>query len=259
VNALARVFVAWFALGGAAVPALAQEAARTDSDPTRPILFSLRPEFYSVADGVWRAQVVIRYDTAVVRQRRWFSGRRGMLLRFEAPVVTGDTPSIDTQAGLGDAYGQVLVVPYLSGRFAFVAGSGLSLPTATDTALGTGKWTLSPAVTPVWFLRGRGMFYVKLQNFTSVAGDDARPGLDFLLVTPTLISRVGNRMWMLADSETKTDWNDGSKTGVKSGVQWGWLLPGGIGFWVKPEVWWGPNRGGRWNLKTGLVWYRNGG
>ena len=133
------------AIAGALTTAsLCAQESRSDSDPTRPILFSVRPEFYSIGDGIWRAQVVARYDTAVVRQRRWFSGRRGMLLRFEVPFVSADTPSIESQAGLGDAYGQVLVVPHLSARFAFVGGSGLSFPTATDTALGTGKWVCRP-------------------------------------------------------------------------------------------------------------------
>ena len=25
---------------------------------------------------------------------------------------------------------------------------------------------------------------------------------------------------------------------------------------VAPEFWWGANRDGQWNLKTGIVWYR---
>jgi hypothetical protein len=245
-------------LATGAGPAAAQDT-RSDSNPMRPILFSVRPEFFKVADDVWRMQLVARYDTAVVRNRRWLGGRRGMLLRFELPLVSADTPSITAQTGLGDAYGQVLLVPHLSSRFAFVAGSGLTIPTATGTALGNGKWTLSPALAPVWFLRGRGLAYVKVQNFTSVAGDASRPDLNFLLITPTLIHTLPGRKWILVDTETKTDWESAGRTNVKSGVQIGWLLPDGIGLWIKPEVWWGPNRGGQWNIKTGIVWYRTGG
>jgi hypothetical protein len=224
-----------------------------------PILFSVRPEFAKPADGVWRMQLIGRFDMATLRKRRWFSGKRGMLLRFEVPLSSADTPNISTQAGLGDAYGQMLTVPWASGRFAFVAGSGLSFPTATDTALGTGKLTVAPAIAPVWIMRGAGMTYVKVQNFTSVAGDDARPDLNFLLITPTFIHTVGRRSWVLLDTETRTDWLQDRRTGVKSGIQFGSILPDGIGLWVKPEVWWGPNRDGQWNLKTGIVWYRRAG
>jgi hypothetical protein len=240
-----------------AAPLLGQEtAARTDSDPTRPILFSVRPEFSQVADSVWRLQLIARYDAAVVRRRRWFSGKRGLLLRFEVPLAAADGPSIETRAGLGDAYGQVLLVPKLSSRFALVAGSGLSLPTATSDPLGTGKWTAAPVIAPVWFLRGAGLAYVKLQNFTSFAGDAARPDFNVLLITPTVIRSFHRSWWYLADTETSTNWNKGGRTGVKSGLQIGHVFGNGLGFWMKPEVWWGPNRSGQWNLKTGFVWYR---
>lgn len=238
--------------------ALAQsEESRSDSDPTRPILFSIRPELYRVADSRWLMSVIARYDMAAMRDRRWLGGRRGMLLRFELPVFSAaGGGAAGTRTGLGDAYGQMLLVPWSNGRLAFVAGTGLSMPTATSDPLGSGKWTLAPAVAPVWFIRGRGMTFVKVQNFSSVAGDDARPDFNFLLITPTLITKVGRRSWMLLDSETKTDWRRGGRTGVKSGIQAGWVLPNGIGIWIKPEVWWGPNRGGQWNIKTGIVWYR---
>jgi hypothetical protein len=60
----------------------------------------------------------------------------------------------------------------------------------------------------------------------------------------------------LIDSETKTDWRRGGRTGVKSGVQFGHVMARRLGFWVKPELWWGPNQDGRWNLKTGFILYR---
>jgi hypothetical protein len=243
-----------------AAPALAQDAAaKTDSDPTRPVLFSLRPEFYRVDDGLWRGQVIARYDQAMARNRRWAGGKRGMLLRFELPVAAADTPSTSSSGGLGDAYAQLLLVPKLSGRFALVAGTGLVMPSATSDILGGGKWTLAPAVLPVWFLRGVGLAYVKVQDFISIAGDDDRADTHFMLITPTFIRSFGRSSWILLDSETKTDWRRDARTGVKSGVQWGRIVGRGVGLWVKPEVWWGANRDGQWNLKTGIVWYRGGG
>ena len=241
----------------AAVPARGQEPqTKTDSDLTRPILFSVRPEYFRVADGVWRLQVVNRYDTAVRRNRLWLGGKRGMLIRLELPVATAESPAAGGQTGIGDAYAQVLTIPFNNGRFAYVLGTGLFLPTATDRILGTGKVTFAPAFAPIWFLRGRGMFYVKLQNFISVAGADDRPDASFFLITPTLMHTLPRRSWILLDTETTTDWHQGGKTGVKSGVQFGKIVTHGFGLWLKPEVWWGPNRAGRWNLKTGFIIYR---
>jgi len=250
------------ALSLAAAPAFAQESAAvvttTDSDPTKPVLFSLRPEFYRVDDGLWRAQVIARYDQAMLRNRRWAGGKRGIIMRFELPVAAAETPSTSSTGGLGDAYAQLLLVPKLSGRFALVAGTGLVMPSATSDILGGGKWTLAPAVLPVWFLRGVGLAFVKVQDFISIAGDEDRAETHFLLITPTLIRSIGRSSWVLIDSETKTDWRRDGRTGVKSGLQWGRIVKRGLGLWVKPEVWWGPNRDGQWNLKTGIVWYRSG-
>lgn len=239
----------------APVSAGAQEKAKSDSDPTKPILFSLRPEFFHAEGGVWRTQVVARYDQAVVRNRRWLGGKRGMLFRLELPVATADAPGVSQATGLGDGYVQLLLIPRLSGRFAMVVGSGLILPTATADLLGGGKWTLAPTLVPVWFVRGIGLAYLKIQDYVSVAGDAARPSVHFLLVTPTFIRTVGTRSWLLLDTETKTDWET-DRTDVKSGVQLGHMRPGSIGLWLKPEVTWAGDRRGDWNLKTGLVWYR---
>ena len=218
----------------------------TDSDPTRPVFISFRPEFYK-SDRHYTQLLIGRYDTA------W----RVFILRFEVPAVRTDDGRRAT-AGLGDAYGQFLFAPYASGRFAVVVGSGLILPTAVDSRLGGGKWVLAPVTAPLWRF-SRGLAYVKLQNFTSVGGHDGRAPVNYLLVTPTFIRGVGRAWWVLADTETKTDWRQDGQTGVKTGVQIGRRIASGVGLWVKPELWWGRNRDGIWNLKVGVVWYQRRG
>jgi hypothetical protein len=216
----------------------------TDSDPTRPVFLSVRPEFYNL-DRRHTQLLIVRYDTAV---------RRVVILRFEVPGVRTDDGERAT-AGLGDAYGQFLVVPYASGRFAVVVGTGLILPTATDARLGGDQWVLSPIAAPLWRFP-HGLAYLKLQNFRSVAGAAGRPPVSYLLVTPTYIRTIGSAWWVLADTEMKTNWREDSRTGAKSGVQIGRRIAPGVGLWVKPEVWWGAYRDGSWNLKVGLVWYQ---
>jgi hypothetical protein len=100
------------------------------------------------------------------------------------------------------------------------------------------------------------MFLIKMQEFVSVAGDSQRPDINFLLVTPAFFYRVKHRWWIFADTETKSNWKVNGRTGVKSGLQLGRVMTPRFGVWVKPEVWWGPNRDGNWNVKFGLVWYR---
>ena len=246
----------------APVPARAQapeqetaDVIRNDSDPTRAVLFSIRPEFSWLNADVNRSALIFRYDHAALRQRRWLPGRRGVILRFEMPIAQTDIGS-SAETGLGDAYAQLLVAPYFTRKFAFVVGSGLVVPTATGDLLGTGRWVVAPVTGPVWFFRGRGMFLVRVQNSMTVGSDTERPDFNVLFIAPTFIHTVGGRFWVLADTETMTDWRRDERTSVKSGLQVGRAMVGRAGVWVKPEVWWGPNQAGRWNLKFGLVWYR---
>jgi hypothetical protein len=239
-----------------AVPAAAQqgEDAQTDSDPTKPVFLSARPEFYKISDDVQRSVLIARYDAAVLKGRSLFGSKSGVIMRFELPLAHGSAFG-DSATGLGDAYGQFFLLPYASRRFVWVAGSGLVIPTATDRLLGGGKWIVAPITLPVWRL-SRGLFFVKVQNFISVAGDEARPDVNFLLIAPTLITAVGRGWWILVDTETKSNWKADGETGVKSGFQVGRRLKGSLGLWVKPEVWWGPNRDGDWNLKFGFILYQ---
>ena len=232
----------------------AGDVIRNDSDPTRAVLFSVRPEFSWLNADVSRSALIFRYDYAALRQRRWLPGRRGVILRLEMPIAQTSTASTDA-VGLGDAYAQLLTIPYFTRKFALAVGTGLGIPTATDDLLGTGHLVLAPAVAPVWFLE-RGMFFVRVQNSTTVAGSDSRPDFNVFIVAPTFIHSVGARFWVLADTETQTDWRRDERTGIKSGLQVGRAIAGRVGLWAKPEVWWGPNPAGRWNLKFGIVWYR---
>ena len=226
----------------------------TDSDPTRPVFISIRPEFYDVDDDVARRALIVRYDATALRRLRLPGGAPGMVLRFELPLMTADIRG-DHAAGVGDTYAQVFVVPYATGTFAWATGSGFVLPTANDRSLGGGAWVVAPVAAPVWRAPHR-LFLVKVQDFMKVAGDRTRPDINYLLVTPTLIHVIAQRWWVLADSETKTAWTDGGATSIKSGLQLGRRVARGVGAWVKPEAWWGPNREGRWTLKFGLVWYQ---
>jgi hypothetical protein len=243
-------------LGQAGPPEQAQgKIFRNDSDPTRPVLFSLRPEIYNPSPTVTQTAMIFRYDRAQLAKRRWLPGKRGVLLRFEMPLSTTAVTD-QTKAGLGDAYAQFLTSPYFTRRFAFLVGSGLRIPTATDTLLGTGKWVAAPAVAPVWFFDDRGLFFFKVQNFSSIAGDGKRPDINFLLLTPTWIHRLNPTWWLLADAETRTDWERNNATAARGGLQVGHAFSNRFALWVKPEAGRDPDLGTEWNLKFGLVWFR---
>ena len=90
----------------------------TDSDPTRPVFVSVRPEFYNF-DRRDTQLLIVRYDTAF---------RRILILRFEVPAARSDFGE-HAASGLGDAYGQFLLVPI---QVRAIRGRGRQRPRPAD-------------------------------------------------------------------------------------------------------------------------------
>jgi hypothetical protein len=225
--------------------------AGDDSDPTRPVVWSLREEYYNLPGQAWTNAFLLRVDRAFLKERPRPLGKRGILTRVDIPFVLAHRAD-GTSPGLGDIYAQALLLPYFKGKFVFAAGSGVSLPTATNRRQGTGKLTIAPAAAPVWFIPKRGFFLVKVQDYFSVAGANDRPDLHYMTVTPLLVWRLkGKPYWVQLDAETQTNWNARAHTGYKTGFLFGRMTKK-RGMWIKVEVGIGPDRVQSLAIKTSV-------
>ncbi len=231
-------------------------AVAADTDPTKPVFFSFRNEFYDLKQGLWRNDTILRADRALFEKKRFPGRARGLLLRADLPVVSFYNGDV-TKAGLGDLYGQVLFAPRISGPFFLAVGTGLVLPTATGDSFGFGKWIASPAVIPVYFFPKRGISYLKIQDWISFAGSPGRPDVHFLQVTPTSLWRITKRWYVLADAESLTNWEKHGQTSYKGGFLLGVMLSRRTGISLKAEIPFGANRLGDWTLKSVLFRTRN--
>jgi hypothetical protein len=232
-------------------PASAPTATEgADSDPTRPVVWSLREEYYDLQQG-WRNAFLFRVDRAFLSNHPGAVGKRGVLTRLDLPVVARRTN--ETTGGLGDIYAQALVVPYLTKQFALAGGSGISLPTATDRRLGSGKLAVAPAALPIWFIPDRGFALLKLQDFISVAGDRDSPDFHYMTITPLLLWRfTGTPYWMHLEAEAQTDWKNQRHTGYKAGFLFGRMTRDRLGAWIKVEAGIGPYRTADVAIKTSV-------
>ena len=234
--------ILWIALLGlVAAPVAAQspsagsaESAGADTDPTNPVLFSIRDEFYNLPGGLRQNVATLRVDRLLLREAKLPGQAKGLILRGDLPLVTFDDGS-DTTTGLGEIYGQAVMIPRLSRSLMLGFGSGLVVPTATDDRLGRGKWIAAPTVVPVWFFPRRGYAYVKLQDWFSFAGDEARPDVHYLNVTPTFLWRLGKRWWTLVDAESNTNWKKDDHTGFRGGLLLGRMISTRAGISLKGE------------------------
>jgi hypothetical protein len=226
-----------------------------EADPTRPLLIQIRNEYRDLKNGAWANTVLFRHDRFMFRNLGVKGGAKGLILRFDMPlniVHSGTT----TKAGLGDIYTQVLYAPRISRRFVFTLGSGVLLPTATDTMLGSGKFVIAPLVVPLWYLAKRKrLVTMRFQHYVSVAGNGSRPNINYTVVDPIVGWSIARRSWVFTNTEFKWDWRTklGSAT---TGVQVGHMISGNMGIWIKPEIPWGPGRTGGFNIKAGVVLFR---
>jgi len=151
-----------------------------------------------------------------------------------------------------DIYAQAFLIPYLQPKFLLAAGSGISIPTATDRQLGTGKLIVAPVVAPVWNIPKRGFFFVKVQDFFSVAGFHDRPDVHFMTITPLLVWRLKNRpYWIQLEEESQTNWQGDGHTGYKAGFLLG-RIKKKRGVWIKVEVGMGRYRVESLAIKTSI-------
>jgi hypothetical protein len=219
-----------------------------DVDPTKPVVFNVREEFSKLQGDNWRNALILRTDVIKL------GGLRNFLLRFDVPFVSSDLGR-GTDHGLGDLYGQALLIPYGSENFFFAVGSGITAPSATENSLGTGKWQVAPLAIPGWwFKEPKTLFFVKVQDYISFAGQSDRADIHYMTVQPFVAVKLSDRWWVGADTEVKINWERDNQESCKSGVILLRMWTKSFGTWVKPEIPWGPNREGDWNLKASFFW-----
>lgn len=204
------------------------------------MIWSVRQEYYNLQGDAWNDRLLLRADRVLLTKNR-MTWRRGSIFRVDLPLaVSGNGQSL--KAGLGDIYVQDILIPYISRKFAFGAGSGFKLPTATDARLGTGKWVVAPMAAPVWLFRKKGFLVLKLQDSISFAGDSKRPDIHAFSAYPIFVWRFHHWWWTQVEAESVTNFKNSNHTGLWTGGALGRMLSRRKGVFVKPQIGWGPYR-----------------
>ena len=225
------------------------DATGAETNPTKPVLFSFRDEYFDLGRNLWQNVVTFRADQIVLNETELPGHAKGFITRFDVPIVSFYN-GVSTTTGLGDLYSQVILLPKFSPTFLVAVGTGLIIPTATQTSLGRGKWIASPAVIPAWFFPGEGYCYIKVQDWVSFAGNSDRADVHYMTVTPTFLWRLSRQWWTLLDTESNTDWTNDNRTSVKAGGLLGYMLSPRTGASLKFERFFGENRQVDWAVRA---------
>ncbi|PZV17412.1 MAG: neuromedin U [Pseudanabaena sp.] len=145
-----------------------------------------------------------------------------LVSRIITPVLVQPVPINSDRFGLGDINPSFFFVPKQPGDFTWGIGPVLSFPTATDPALGTGKWSVGPTAVAVWS-PGKWVVGALANQQWSVAGDDNRAAVSQFLFQPFINYNMPDG-WFLSFSPVITaNWN------ASSGNQWTVPIGGGVG------------------------------
>jgi hypothetical protein len=159
------------------------------------------------------------------------------LFRFTLPVATVPDGAGNTATGLGDL-NVFDLFPFRAGKMEIAVGPQLTMPTATETATGTGKWQAGLA-TILIAPRKWGIAGVLLTWQHSFAGDDKRLTQDNLSFQPLIIYNLP-KAWYLRSTATWTFDLARGNFAIPVGLGAGkvWILHSGttVNLFAEPQV-----------------------
>jgi hypothetical protein len=113
------------------------------------------------------------------------------IFRGTLPVSTIPTGDADPIAGLGDLNAFLAILLPSAGGWQLGVGPLVAMPTATDDALGSGKWQLGVAAVAVSNITPTFLAGALATWQASVAGDDDRDDVSLLTAQPLAIMQIG--------------------------------------------------------------------
>jgi hypothetical protein len=164
----------------------------------------------------------------------WSLINLNLLLLADAPAgVPGSlgnpSPEMgdDKTFGLGDLTHISVFTPTPNGSFIYGIGFITTIPTATDSALGSEKWSLGPAFRVV-YREGPWNLGLIGGNQWSYAGDGDRGDINQLVLRGAFRRQLANNWYLVSAPAITANWK------AKSGQTWLLPLGGGIGKVVGP-------------------------
>ena len=167
-----------------------------------------------------------------------------LITRTIFPYISQDDvfPGKGSQSGLGDITEQLFFSPKkpTSGGVIWGVGAVMIVPTATDSLLGSEKWSVGPAGIAIT-MRGPWTLGALGNHAWSIAGDDNRPDISNTFIQP-FVAYTWPSAWTAAvQSESSYNWETDEwsvpvNVAVSKLVMIGPLpvsLQGGVGYWLQ--------------------------
>jgi len=201
-------------------------------------------EFASLADALFVDAAVYSYAMPLARRR--------LSAEIELPLVTSNVTG-RTEAGFGDLGARVVWIPWLAERIGLLSGVDTTWSTATNSALGLGRHTLTPFVQLILLPSSRTIVAPRYGQRVSAGGKGDRPDINEAALGVYTVWLPTPMTWIVVEPEVvfdlERDWTNGDVV-----FEYGRLLFGGVGTYIRPRVGLG-HRGAKpfeWALEVGF-------
>jgi hypothetical protein len=221
-------------LGAIAQPALAQSGAVRELEEARSF-FALPVEVDADRGAANGNAVILRIAPlySFTLTDNWKLVNLTVFSLADAPGLPSfpSEPGARKEAGISDLLHTSFFTPNRSGNVVWGIGPVLSIPTATDAALGSEKWAAGPAVRFAYRTEKWNLGFIAAQRW-SIAGTRSRADVNQLLIRGAIRRQLPNDWYLVSAPIITANWDRADQH---------WLVPvgGGIGrtFKIKGYPW----------------------
>lgn len=166
--------------------------------------------------------------------------RGNYLLSVNVPFLkwsNPDRPGATSQSGFSDLAVTAGWRAYNTPEYAVLLGVVSTMPTAAETGLGLGKYTVGPTIATAKFMPRWDSFLIG--GFTqqmSVGGDPSRKPLNLSKALAQINSFWGERWWTVAQSVWQVDWERSGKASMILELEVGRSVVGRWGAYARPGI-----------------------
>jgi hypothetical protein len=164
-------------------------------------------------------------------------------------------PGMSSAQGLGDLSAVLGWRAYNTPEYAVFIGAASTFPTASDNALGSGKYTVGPLIATGRFLpQWESFLFGVFQHSVSAGGNPSRADISFTQANVQINTIWADRWWSTVQGAWQVNWEQKAKSSMTLEVELGRNVVGRWGMYLRPGVGiWGNTVTGAydWNVEVG--------
>ena len=172
-------------------------------------------------------------------------------LRVDLPLISTNT-STKNKTGIGDIGAGISYIPYLNNSSGLAFRARVISNSATDPALGTGKWVFAPAIFYGAYIKEKRLIWIaSLENQISFAGTENRKDINTTSFENYLMYIIGKN-WIAGDFALR--YNSNNKGFPNSAfIELGRKITANDMAYIHPSVGFGSHKSYNYGIEVGML------